>query len=94
MPAQPDDRTDPNFDALRERLRTLRGERGITYDELSELTGISRTTLIAIEKGSPRKNSAREDRAHTRGSLESWWRIARALGVPLSELLSALDSQS
>ena len=91
MAAEEADSTpEPNFHALRLRLSSLRQERRITYDVLSERTGIARSTLIAMETGSRR--SSRPDRVHTRGSLESWWRIARALEVDLSELLSALDS--
>lgn len=80
----------PNFDALRLRLSKLRQDRGLTYDQLSGLTGITRSTLVALETASRR--SDRPDRPNTRGSLESWWRIARALDMPLSELLNSLDS--
>lgn len=69
----------------------LRRERGLTYDELSGLTGISRSTLVALETASRRPD--RPDRPNTRGSLESWWRIARALDVDFAELLSTLDSK-
>lgn len=80
---------EPNFEALRLRLSSLRHERGLTYDELAAATGITRSTLVALETGSRR--SDRPDRPNTRGSLESWWRIARALEVDLGELLAALD---
>lgn len=85
----PDPLAAPNFEALRLRLSALRHERGITYDELSARTGISRSTLVALETASQRQG--RPDRPLTRGSLESWWRIARALDADLGELLGALD---
>ena len=89
MTARPAPHAEPNFEALRLRLSALRHERGFTYDELSERTGVARTTLVALETGF--KRQARPERVHTRGSLESWWRIARALDVPLSELLDSLN---
>ncbi len=83
-------RKEPNFEALRIRLSVLRHERHLTYDALSARSGIARTTLVAMETGARRDK--RPDRVHTRGSLESWWRIAQALDVPLAELLDALDT--
>lgn len=44
----------------------------LTYDALADLTGLSRTVLINLETGK------------TRGSLDTWHRVAHALGVPLS----------
>ena len=78
----------PDFEALRLRLSALRAERGWTYDELAERSGVSRATLVTIETAGRR--SRNPDSPSTRGSLDSWWRIARALDVPLSELLDAL----
>lgn len=88
MPAH-DPLAEPNFEALRLRLSKLRHERSVTYDELSARTGITRSTLVALETASRRPE--RPGKPDTRGSLESWWRIARALEVPLSSLLRALD---
>lgn len=87
MPTPTDE--SPNFEALRLRLSTLRAQRGWTYDELAERSGVSRATLVTIETGASR--SRRPTSPSSRGSLESWWRIARALDVPLAELLGALD---
>ena len=89
LPAR-DPLASPDFEALRLRLSKLRQERGLTYDALAGLTGITRSTLIALETGARRAN--RPDKPNTRGSLESWWRIARALDIELVDLLSALDS--
>ncbi|HEY4010437.1 MAG TPA: helix-turn-helix transcriptional regulator [Acidobacteriaceae bacterium] len=56
---------------LRNTIRELRAERGMTQQELAEAIGVTRQTVIAIEldKYSP--------------SLESAFRIARVFGVPL-----------
>lgn len=87
VPVPPD--ASPDFEALRHRLSTLRAERGWTYDRLAEESGVSRATLVTIETGATRNR--RPNSPSSRGSLESWWRIARAFDVPLSELLDALD---
>lgn len=79
----------PNFVALRVRLGRLRAERDWTYDDLAERSGVSRATLIAMETGSSR--ARRPDAPASRGSLESWWRVAHAFGIDLGDLLSALD---
>lgn len=68
----------PNHEALRHELSRLRAERGLTYDALAELTGLSRTVLINLETG------------HTRGSLDTWHRVAHTLGVPLGSLMDQL----
>ncbi|MFC4243378.1 helix-turn-helix transcriptional regulator [Gryllotalpicola reticulitermitis] len=85
----PESSLNPNFETLRLRLSSLRAERGLTYEKLSELSGVSRSTLIAMETATPR--SRRPGRPASRGSLESWWRVAHALNVPPSELFKALD---
>lgn len=70
----------PSHEALRHELSRLRAERRLTYDRLAELTGLSRTVLINLETGK------------TRGSLETWHRVAHALGVPLGVLADKLCS--
>lgn len=69
---------DPNHEALRHELSRLRSEKQLTYDKLAELTGLSRTVLINLETGK------------TRGSLDTWHRVAHALGVPLGVLADRL----
>ena len=69
---------EPNHQALRHELSRLRAERGYTYDKLAELTGLSRTVLINLETG------------QTRGSLDTWHRVAHALGVPTGSLIAQL----
>ncbi len=71
----------PNYEALRHELSRLRAERGYTYDKMAELTGLSRTVLVNLETG------------HTRGSLETWYRVAHALAVPTADLLGRIDDR-
>lgn len=79
----------PNFDALRLQLSKLRNDRGWSYDELAERSGVSRATLIAMETGSSRARNP--GRPASRGSLESWWRVSRAFHIPFSDFLAVLD---
>jgi DNA-binding XRE family transcriptional regulator len=79
---------EPDFEALRLKLSRLRAARGLTYDQLAERSGVSRATLVTIETGAHR--SRRPTSLSSRGSLETWWRIAKGLDVPLAELLSSL----
>jgi DNA-binding XRE family transcriptional regulator len=71
-------RPEPNHEALRHELSRLRAEKRLTYDKLAELTGLSRTVLINLEHGT------------TRGSLDTWHRVAHGLGVPLGSLMDQL----
>ena len=59
------------------RLRRVRDERGVTLVELSELTGISKSTLSRLESGKRKP------------SLELLLPIAAAHQVPLDELVGA-----
>jgi putative transcriptional regulator len=68
----------PNHDALRLEMSRLRAERGLTYDALADRTGLSRTVLINLEHGA------------TRGSLDTWHRVAHALDVPFGDLMKHL----
>ncbi|HIP74191.1 MAG TPA: transcriptional regulator [Euryarchaeota archaeon] len=36
---------------MKNRIRELRNQRGITQEELAEAVGVTRQTIIAIEKG-------------------------------------------
>lgn len=55
----------PGFEALPLRLSQLRAERGWTYDDLAEKSGVSRATLVTIETGASR--SRRPDAPSSRG---------------------------
>ncbi|MCC0100571.1 helix-turn-helix transcriptional regulator [Streptomyces flavotricini] len=64
------------------RIRTLRFEHAeMTQAELAERVGVTRQTVIAIEKGrySP--------------SLETAFRIARVFTVPLEQVFQYMDEQ-
>ncbi|MFJ4225505.1 helix-turn-helix transcriptional regulator [Microbacterium sp. NPDC089695] len=69
---------DPDFEALRLALARLRDERGWSFDELAERSGVSRRTLISMEHGS------------TRGRLDSWFRVSQAFEISISDLLAVL----
>lgn len=71
-------RTEPNHEALRLELSRLRAERLLTYDALAERSGLSRTVLINLEHGT------------THGSVDTWHRVAHALGVPFGDLMAQL----
>ena len=59
---------------MKNRLRELREERGLTQEELAKVLGVTRQTIIAIEKG-------RYD-----PSLRLAFRIARFFNRPIEEI--------
>jgi transcriptional regulator with XRE-family HTH domain len=69
---------DPNLEALHSELAKRRAERGWSYDELAERTGLSRRTLIEIEQG------------RTFGTLATWHALAHAFGVSFGTLVDVL----
>ena len=62
-------------------IRSLRRKRGLTQDVLSGLAGIGRSHLTMIEKGEKNAN------------VETLWRIANALDMPLSALIRIVESE-
>ena len=60
-------------------IRRLRQERGLTQDVLSGLAGIGRTHLSMIENGDKNAN------------METMWRIAEALDMPLSKIIVLIE---
>jgi len=64
-----------SISALRLELSVQRSLHQHTYDSLAALSGVSRRTLIAIETG------------ESRGSLETWMKICRALEFDFSEFV-------
>jgi transcriptional regulator with XRE-family HTH domain len=65
------------LEAVGPRLKRLRAQRGVTLGELSESTGISKSTLSRLETG------------QRRPSLELLLPLAQAYRVPLDELVGA-----
>ncbi|HEY8530883.1 MAG TPA: helix-turn-helix transcriptional regulator [Limnochorda sp.] len=60
---------------LGQRLQALRVQRGLTQVQLAQRAGVSQTVIARLEAG---KRS---------GRLETWVRLAAALGVTLDELV-------
>ena len=58
------------------KLRLVRQERGYSQEQLADRAGLDRTYVSSCERG--KRNI----------SLENIWRLARALGVDPSELIS------
>jgi putative transcriptional regulator len=69
---------DPNLSALRLVLSRLRAERGWSYDQLAERSGLSRRTVIEIEQG------------RTIGTLATWHALAHAFNVSPAALTQVL----
>jgi transcriptional regulator with XRE-family HTH domain len=65
------------LDAVGPRLKRIRAQRGVSLAELSEVTGISTSTLSRLETG------------QRRASLEVLLPLAQAYRVPLDELVGA-----
>ncbi len=59
---------------LANRLRDIRLRRGLTQQSLAQATGVTRQTIIAVEKGT------------TRPSVELALKLARVLVTPLADL--------
>ncbi len=60
-------------------IRKLRKQRGITQEVLSGLAAVSRSHLAEIETG------------RTSANVDTLWRIAQALGMPLSDLIRMVE---
>lgn len=65
--------------ALAEHLRKLRTDRGLRLQDLADNSGVSRATLSRIENG------------EVSPTAETLGRLASALALPLSQLLSPLE---
>lgn len=64
---------------MENNLRVLRAERKLTQEQLARKSGLSRTTLVAIEAGK------------TIPDGESIAKLVKALGVPANRIFFALD---
>lgn len=71
----------PNVSALRAAVEAQRIRVGMTFDALAVSTGLDRRTVIRL---------LRDDQTRG-GTIDSWWRLCRALGVNLSDLIGLLD---
>jgi transcriptional regulator with XRE-family HTH domain len=69
---------DPDLTALRVTLARLRNDRGWTFDQLADRSGLARRTLIDLEHG------------RGAGNVTTWHALAHAFDVPIGELLGAL----
>lgn len=63
-------------------LRRLRGQRGLSLEKLSKLSGVSRAMLGQIELG------------QSAPTINVLWKISSALGVPFSGLITARQEGS
>ncbi len=70
---------DPDVSRLAQRMKALRSERGLTFEQLAEASGLSRRGVIALETG------------ERGGTVTTWFRVARALGVSSAEFFGTLD---
>ena len=66
---------------LQNKVRDLRQERGITQEELGRQTGLTRQSIIAIEKG------------RFTPSIETALQLARALKVPVGDIFWLTDDE-
>lgn len=74
MPCPPP--VEPDLSRLQLIFDQKRADAEQTYDQLAELSGVSRRTLVYIGTG------------RSYGELRTWLMLARTWGVPLDELLS------
>lgn len=70
-----------NSDVVGQVIRKLRKEKRISQDVLSGFAGIARTHLTMIENGSKQPN------------FETIWKIAMALDLRPSELVSFMETE-
>lgn len=59
----------------------LRARKGMSQEQLSGLAGMARSHLAMIESGAKNPN------------VDTLWRIAGALGLPLSELVRRVEDE-
>lgn len=70
---------EPALERLAQEMKRLRAAQGLTYEQLAELSGLSRRGVIALERG---------ERV---GGVGTWVKVASALGATSSEFFSVLD---
>jgi putative transcriptional regulator len=67
---------EPDLSQLRAILNARRHEAGLTFEQLAEVAGISRQTLLNISSGK------------YNGDLKTWIKLSSAFGVGLDEMLA------
>lgn len=72
---------EPNYDAVRHALARLRMDRGMTLDQLSGAADVPRSVLTDLEAG------------RSRGSIQTWYRLATVLEVTVGVLLDHLHDK-
>lgn len=72
----------PDFEELRFYLARLRRTRRWTLDELAEHSGVGRRSLVQLESGK------------SRGSLETWFKLAETFDMEIGEVLATLYGPS
>jgi len=63
------------------RIRELRGEKGLTQEQLADLVDVTRQTILFLEKGKYNP------------SLRLAWNIARVFDRPIEEVFSFNDEK-
>ena len=66
---------------MKNRIKEIRMEKAVTVDNLAEMSGLNRSTIMKAEKQS--------DLSATRMGLGAFVKIAKALDVSIFELLDA-----
>lgn len=67
---------------MKNRLEELRKERGIRQEDLAQALGVSRQTVISLEKGKYNP------------SLSLAFRLARYFGMPIEAIFDDSDEQA
>jgi len=73
---------EPDLSRLRGIINRRRAEAGLTFEELSEHSGVSRQTLLNLSSG----------KYH--GDLRTWLKLSQAFGIGLDELLADVWARS
>jgi transcriptional regulator with XRE-family HTH domain len=73
--------TDQVTQTVGDNLRRIRAERGLSLDKLAQSSGVSRAMLGQIELG------------HSAPTINTLWKIATALDLPFSSLVTSTESQ-
>lgn len=73
---------EPDLAQLRGILVNRRSAAGLTFEELAELSGVSRQTLLNISSGK------------YNGDLRTWLRLSKALGLGMDEMLDPVWTDS